>query len=67
MITTVLFMKGTLKLPFPTWREQERTGEHSGGINDKLQKMTNMPFTNKQFICSKVSLYVCLGSFKTRL
>ena len=30
--------------------EQEWTREHSDGINDKLQKMTNLPFTNKLFI-----------------
>jgi len=35
------------------------TREHSDGINDKLQKMTLLPCTNKQCICYIVSLHLC--------
>jgi len=31
-------MQHTSKLPFPTWRKQERTREHSDGLRNKLQK-----------------------------
>jgi hypothetical protein len=39
-------------------REQERTREHSEGIKDKLQKMTNLLFANKRYICYVGSLYI---------
>jgi len=26
-------------LPFPTWRKQEKTREHSDGLKNKLQKL----------------------------
>ena len=67
-----LFMKQTSKLPFAIWREQgrgerKREREHCDGINNKLQKMRNLPFINKRFICYILSLYLCLQYFKTGL
>jgi len=31
-----LFMKETSKIPFSSYREQDRTTVHSGGMNGKL-------------------------------
>jgi len=36
-----LFKNETSKLCYGTWREQERKGEHSFGINNKLPKLQN--------------------------
>jgi len=48
-------------LPFLTRQVQGRTKEHPDGMNDKLQTVTNISFTNKQSISFNVSSYVCFG------
>ena len=37
VLTNVLIMKETSKIPFPTYREQDCTREHYNGIKGKLQ------------------------------
>jgi len=39
----LLFVKEKSKIPFPSYREQDCTREHSDGMNGKLQ--TNDKFT----------------------
>ena len=71
-------MKDTSILPFPTdrekeeererereregEREREREREHCGGINDKLQKITHLPFIISDVLVI-LCHYICFSIF----